>query len=193
MATQSESANSINPAFRGKHWCFTLNNYTQEECGRIEQWCRDHTSYAIIGREIGESGTPHLQAYFELRKRSRLEQVRRLGSGVLDRCHFIESRGNARSNIEYCSKSDPSPWTCGEPAVPPSAAGGEATRQVLMPSNACHCFYCVYRFLNEMEIDDPFVRHQVSQLNMQEEQVWDHEMDVSVSKFCDARRHLWME
>ena len=44
---------------RSNNWCFTLNNYTDES----QQKVRDlgvGAEYLVFGRELGESGTPHL-------------------------------------------------------------------------------------------------------------------------------------
>jgi len=45
------------PRALAKHWCFTINNYTAEEA-------TPDTSqffYLVIGKEVGENNTPHLQ------------------------------------------------------------------------------------------------------------------------------------
>jgi len=42
---------------RSRNFVFTLNNYTTEEVELVKEWdCK----YLIFGKEIGESGTPHL-------------------------------------------------------------------------------------------------------------------------------------
>lgn len=60
-----------------KQWCFTLNNPTisKEELLEILQISCD---YLVIGDEIGESGTPHLQGYLELSKKQRFTTVSKL-------------------------------------------------------------------------------------------------------------------
>jgi len=84
------------------HFCFTLNNYVEEEdVPRISAWCEEEAKYWIIGREVGDSGTPHLQGYFSLRRRRSFLYVR---SKLSNRCHIESSRGTARQNREYCSK-----------------------------------------------------------------------------------------
>lgn len=50
---------------------FTLNNYSIEELLAIEDYCNNgaekgEIDYAIIGDEIGESGTEHLQGIYIL-------------------------------------------------------------------------------------------------------------------------------
>lgn len=86
---------------RAKRWCFTLNNYTDEEHSGILRCLRSTTEYFIIGKEIGESGTPHLQGYTVFKRRYRLTQVKaELGR----RAHIEISRGTPSDNRVYCSK-----------------------------------------------------------------------------------------
>lgn len=47
-------------------WCFTLNNYTDDEHDDFLVWATTECAYAIIGREEGDEETPHLQGYFRL-------------------------------------------------------------------------------------------------------------------------------
>ncbi|QQL09576.1 replication associated protein [Marmot associated feces virus 5] len=84
------------------HWCFTLNNYVEEDCTSIQAWAEQEAKYWIIGREVGESGTPHLQGYISLRKRRSAVYV----SGKLaSRAFITRAAGTARQNRVYCSKA----------------------------------------------------------------------------------------
>lgn len=60
-----------------KAWCFTLNNptITKED---LQGKLAPHCHYVVIGDEVGESGTPHLQGYLELHKKQRLAPVKLL-------------------------------------------------------------------------------------------------------------------
>lgn len=90
---------------RGKYWVFTLNHYTNVELNLVDGLCaRNSCTYLIRGREIGESGTPHLQGYLELGCRARLSQVKQLGG--LGRAHFELRRGTQQEAQTYCKKDD---------------------------------------------------------------------------------------
>lgn len=60
-----------------QNWCFTLNNYTDEEIEVFKKAARD-CSYAIIGKEVGESRTPHLQGFFNFGRGEKAEKRQRL-------------------------------------------------------------------------------------------------------------------
>jgi len=83
---------------RAKHWCFTLNNYSQENVDRII----DNSSffdYIIFGKEVGDSGTPHLQGFVSFPNRVRRSVcVEKIGQA-----HFTVAR-NVDNSIQYCKK-----------------------------------------------------------------------------------------
>jgi len=83
------------------HYCFTLNNYDEEEYTRICAKAEESARYWIVGKEVSSTGTPHLQGYISLRRRRNLGYVR---SEFGSRIHFEIARGTARQNREYCSK-----------------------------------------------------------------------------------------
>jgi len=89
------------PGGKGFKWCFTLNNYTEDERSAIICFIKANCSYGIVGREIGESGTPHLQGFIYLAKPVLLSQLKR---ELSERCHFERARGNNWENRRYCSK-----------------------------------------------------------------------------------------
>lgn len=83
---------------RGKHWCFTLNNYTSDHVNHLLS-LQQSVDFLIIGKEIGESGTPHLQGFVSFPSRKRLQQVIQ----ILGQCHCSIAR-HIRNSIEYCKK-----------------------------------------------------------------------------------------
>lgn len=100
-----------------KGWCLTLNNYTTEEYDALST--NVDAKYFIIGKEVGESGTPHLQAYFFWSYTKRLSAVKKINV----RAHWEPTKGNAQQNIDYCSKEDINPLIHGEPPVSPHQKG----------------------------------------------------------------------
>ena len=83
---------------QGKRWCFTLNNYTYADLEAFHN-AIDRT-YVIIGKEVGASGTPHLQGYITFFKNKRLGAVR----AIHRRAHWEITRGSTDENIKYCSQ-----------------------------------------------------------------------------------------
>lgn len=82
---------------RAKAWCFTVNNYTDEDLTALESIdCR----YLVYGKEVGESGTPHLQGYIVYENSVRLAQV----SKAIPRAHIEKAKGNPQQASEYCMK-----------------------------------------------------------------------------------------
>lgn len=85
-----------------KHWCFTLNNYTDADIERINGLVStvDRVSYLIYGKEVGASGTPHLQGYVYCKQKTRMGQIKNIvGSNP-----HLECARNVNASIEYCKK-----------------------------------------------------------------------------------------
>lgn len=82
-----------------KGWVFTLNNYSEEEYEYLLNYDCD---YVIIGKEVGEQGTPHLQGYIEFHKRMRLTGVKKVNG----KAHWEVRRGSALLAANYCKKEN---------------------------------------------------------------------------------------
>lgn len=87
-------------------WCFTLNHYSDGEYDTIfpplqdgARRLNDLLEYACVGKEIGATGTAHLQGFICLRVRGRLASVR----AILPRAHWEVAR-SIEPAIEYCKK-----------------------------------------------------------------------------------------
>lgn len=78
-------------------WCMTLNNYTEVE---YEEVSRVECVYAIVGKEKGEEGTPHLQGFFQFKTEKSLKQVKEM----VPRAHWEATKGSIDQNVAYCSK-----------------------------------------------------------------------------------------
>lgn len=91
---------------QSKYWVFTLNNYDADDTASICNKLKDSCSYFIIGREVGESGTRHLQGYCEFRTRRRFTSVK---DSIHPQAHIESRRGSAAEARDYCLKEDPEP------------------------------------------------------------------------------------
>ena len=86
---------------RAHRWCFTVNNYTEEDITKIQEWLTEETcKYAIVSKEVGEKKeTPHLQGFINLRKIIRLT-----GLNKKIKAHYEVARGTDEDNKKYCEK-----------------------------------------------------------------------------------------
>lgn len=82
---------------QSKHWVLTVNNPEPHH----ERLFRDlDCTYAVFGREKGESGTPHLQAYVIFKNRKTFTSVKKIFSTA----HIERARGTPQEASDYCKK-----------------------------------------------------------------------------------------
>ena len=81
-----------------KRWCFTLNNYTDEHIKIISTKVPHYCDKYIVGKEIGESGTPHLQGFIVFK-----ERWRPLSKIPIKEVHWEKAKGDDVSQ-NYCGK-----------------------------------------------------------------------------------------
>lgn len=77
--------------------CFTLNNYTEDEYESIKCWAFD---YIVVGKELGEEKTPHLQGYVEWGRSVRFQTLKKLNG----RIHWEKRMGTPDQAATYCKK-----------------------------------------------------------------------------------------
>jgi len=86
-------------------WCFTINNPTDVDTGRIAELEgsleRSGIAYLVYGREVGEGGTPHLQGFVIFSNRRRLRAVREIFG---PRGHYECTRATSDQAADYCKK-----------------------------------------------------------------------------------------
>mgnify|MGYP000467318534 CR=1 FL=1 len=87
---------------RGRRWVFTLNNPSTEEIESTKTNLQhDDVRYGIFGREVGASGTPHLQGFIIFKNAKSLRALRqRYGP----RGHYELARGTSIQARDYCKK-----------------------------------------------------------------------------------------
>jgi len=91
-----------------KRWCFTLNNYTEEHISSLVPLLSELVSEAVVSKEVGESGTPHLQGYLKFK-------VKKRPKALLPTAHWEKARGTSLENYHYCTKENDPFWVKGFP------------------------------------------------------------------------------
>jgi len=97
--TSSQRIKSKSKDFRSRKWCLTINNYEKNSVETMVENFDTNTQY-IIGREIGENGTPHLQIYIEYKNARSFNSMKK----NFPTAHIEKAKGTARQNYDYCSK-----------------------------------------------------------------------------------------
>lgn len=82
---------------RSRAWCLTINNYTENDLETITNW---KAEYKIVGDEIGENGTPHLQIYFRNKEAKTFRRIKK----EFPQAHIEIAKGDDLANKTYCSK-----------------------------------------------------------------------------------------
>lgn len=93
-----------------RRWVFTINNPTLEDSLQCSAFLEDESlvKYAVLGREVGESGTHHFQGFVVLRSPQRQRWVLRHLGG---RAFLEKARGTSKEASDYCKKgSDFDEW-----------------------------------------------------------------------------------
>lgn len=82
-----------------KNWCLTINNPTPKdyECFKKDATVFKYWGYAY---EVGDLGTPHLQGFVSLVKKSRMAAA----SQLFPRARLVMMRGSFGQNELYCAK-----------------------------------------------------------------------------------------
>lgn len=101
-AASTPEGNTIPPS-RSRAWCFTVNNYTEDD----EKLVCLMTSAPIVkkfiyGYEVGDSGTHHIQGFIRFTYQTRFHTVKTL----VPRAHWEPAKGSDDANYVYCSKDN---------------------------------------------------------------------------------------
>lgn len=84
---------------RSRKWCGTLNNYSDDDWNDM---VTTECVYSVIGKEVGEKGTPHLQMFFYFEVPRSLNYMK----AIHDKAHWEMARGTVEENTIYCTKGD---------------------------------------------------------------------------------------
>lgn len=92
-------------------WCGTLNNYTEEEEKRMQEFMTNNCKYAIYGREVAPTtGTKHLQCFWSMKTHCRGSKIINAFPGI----HIEKCMGTEEQNVQYCRKEGDF-WETGKP------------------------------------------------------------------------------
>lgn len=94
--SQVKKPRTTAPRYRA--WCYTINNPSEREIIRLPE---ENAVVHVVGHEVGESGTFHLQGYI------RFKTVRGLSwwKEHYPRAHAEPRKGTEAQAAEYCRKS----------------------------------------------------------------------------------------
>ncbi len=117
---------------QSKHrsYCFTLNNYTDEDEQRIQNI---DAKYLIYGREVAPTtGTRHLQGYVQFKNPKSFNSTKKtLGKNA----HLEVASGNPEQNKAYCVKEDTMYFEKGEVQSQGKRTDLAIIREVLKETN----------------------------------------------------------
>lgn len=82
---------------KARGYCFTINNPTDSDREALEKIeCR----YMVLGNEVGEEGTKHIQGYVLFKSPRSFEAIKKL----MPRAHIEVQRGTSKQAADYCKK-----------------------------------------------------------------------------------------
>jgi len=80
-------------------WFGTWNNYTEDDFKSFKEWCDKESVSYVIGKEMGEQGTPHLQLVTKFENKRAFGSMKKKWSKV----HW-EVCKEWRDSVRYCMK-----------------------------------------------------------------------------------------
>jgi len=88
---------------RTRTYCVTINNYKDDDLELLKNL--DFIRYGVFGKEVGESGTPHLQGYLQLKAPNTTKWLqKKLQKAGVSGCTLLHANGTPEENKTYCSK-----------------------------------------------------------------------------------------
>lgn len=90
---------------QGMRFVATVNNYSEQGYEALKRWSVSKCSYAVIGKEKGEKGTPHLQCFFIMKKRIRIGSLTNQIEKETGKHPFTaKANGTNDEAADYCKK-----------------------------------------------------------------------------------------
>lgn len=85
---------------KSRNYCFTLNNYDDSEVETLRS-LGTTVRYLVFGREVGESGTKHLQGFVSFKNPLSFAGAK---ARISSRAHVEVSMGTGPQAADYCKK-----------------------------------------------------------------------------------------
>lgn len=85
---------------RVRDYVFTLNNYDENDENIIFS-LQHECKYIVVGKEVGESGTPHFQGFICFQDAKTFSAIQKL---LPDGCHIEARKGTFQQAADYCKK-----------------------------------------------------------------------------------------
>jgi len=119
------------------NWVLTLNNWTQNEYEVLLGFLQEKTKWSILAKEVGASGTPHLQGALSLKTKIRFTGLTKLLKDLgLQRTHLEEMKGTIQQARNYCIKDGDFVETGEMPATGLDRMGKEKMQELLLAAKA---------------------------------------------------------
>lgn len=85
---------------KSRRWIFVINNYTNEMFDTLTRTFKEKKWIYVMGKEVGEKGTPHIQGYLEAKNAIRFNTLKKM----MPTAHIEKAKGTREDNLTYCSK-----------------------------------------------------------------------------------------
>jgi len=116
-------------AAKARNWCFTVNNWKEADLECLKKLEGTQVKYMVHGKEVGESGTPHLQGFVIFLNPKRFSEAKKV---LPWGCHLEQAKGTWEHNLAYCTKEDTNAYVWGEAPMSrkrQGEAGAEAEKE----------------------------------------------------------------
>lgn len=98
--TKTDGGNTCSSVRKYRRWSVTLNNYSLEDYNFLVEHFDNINCQYIIGKEVGELKTPHLQCYIEFKNPRHFDAMKKL----IPNAHIEAAKSSKKTNFIYCSK-----------------------------------------------------------------------------------------
>lgn len=157
---------------KSRSYCYTKNNYTPEE---VEVIKKIKSTYHVIGFEIGESGTPHLQGYIHFENPRSFKAVKK----DLCEAHIEGLISTPEKASDYCKKPetkdpsyDPNIWEEGELPKQGKRTDVEIVREEINNGNGMRGVVRVATNLQQIKMAEAILKYEEPQRNWKPHVTW---------------------